>query len=423
MARAGLLAGLRVRPVGSNTKNAMTGEAVEAAIAEEVAAGNIPFFVTATLGTTASCAFDHLREIGEVCVRHGVWLHVDAAYAGPAFICPEFRPLLNGIELADSFNMNPHKFMLTAHDCSTLWVRRATDLTDVFHVDAKYLATARNHMPSFRHWAIQLSRRFRALKLWFVIRLYGVEGIRAYIRKQVTLAKEFERLVRTDRRFQVAAPAVLGLVCFRLRDKTFGNSLTDALLSRINAARRVHMIPSMLRRGSQYVIRFAVCSRYTELSDVQLAWREVCHHADELLSEPKRVLRAKTRWTAVRVATGLGLLRQTNMALFERWNSTDSTSSAGEVHPDQLLFECSALDDSEESGGSDGDVVGDTIVELSGESGSDREGDKKPSEEWGDAANGDSEVTEGKQAKASDKETDQKDMASDSKPSANNQTM
>ncbi|KAF0292807.1 Aromatic-L-amino-acid decarboxylase [Amphibalanus amphitrite] len=383
VARAGLLAGLRVRPVRSNTRNALTGEAVEAAVAEELAAGNIPFFVAATLGTTASCAFDHLRNIGAVCARRALWLHIDAAYAGPAFICPEFRPLLDGVELADSFNMNPHKFMLTAHDCSTLWVRRATDLTDVFHVDAKYLATARNSMPSFRHWAIQLSRRFRALKLWFVIRLYGVEGIRSYIRQQVSLAKEFERLVRSDRRFEVAAPAVLGLVCFRLRDKEFGNSLTDALLSRVNAARRVHMIPSMLRGGTQYVIRFVVCSRYTELRDVQLAWSEVQRHADQLLAQPERVVRAKARWGAVRAATGLGLLRHTNMALFERWNSTDSSSSAGEVHPDQLLFECSALDSEASDSESEPEPPPDGALPTQQP---DPAGTEPPTKESGDAA-------------------------------------
>ncbi|XP_037088064.1 aromatic-L-amino-acid decarboxylase-like [Pollicipes pollicipes] len=311
VARASLLSGLRIRTLPSDDAASLRGPTLRRAVEEEIQAGNIPFFVLAAIGTTASCAFDNLPELGPVCERYGLWLHIDAAYAGAACICPEFRPLLNGLEYASSFNFNPHKFMLTNLDCSALWVRRSRDLTDVFEVNPLFLKTPASDMPSYRHWAIQLSRRFRALKLWFVMRLYGAEGLRAHVRRQVALAKEFEGLVRADPRFEIAAPVTLGLVCFRL--KRYGNMINDHLLSRINGARRIHMVPSMLPNET-YVIRFVVCSRYTESRDVQLAWREVQRHTDELLSSTEVLSRAKMLWGSVRAAS-IGL------RLFHSWHS------------------------------------------------------------------------------------------------------
>uniref|UniRef100_A0A4W4E6X1 Aromatic-L-amino-acid decarboxylase n=1 Tax=Electrophorus electricus TaxID=8005 RepID=A0A4W4E6X1_ELEEL len=240
----------------------------------------------ATLGTTPSCAFDRITELGPICNAEGMWMHIDAAYAGSAFICPEFRPLLDGVEFADSFNFNPHKWLLVNFDCSTMWVKRRADIIGAFKMDPLYLK--HDHQESglvtdYRHWQIPLGRRFRSLKLWFVFRMYGLRGLQAYIRKHVGLAKEFERLVRNDERFEICADVVLGLVCFRLKGS---NELNELLLRRINGARRVHLVPCQL--AGAFVLRFAVCSRTTESRHAQEAWRHISELASELLRGQKR---------------------------------------------------------------------------------------------------------------------------------------
>lgn len=172
---------------------------------EDETMGLIPFYVSTTLGTTSSCSFDNLQEIGPTCQRFSnVWLHVDAAYAGNAFICPELKPLLAGIEYADSFNTNPNKWLLTNFDCSTLWVRDRIRLTSALVVDPLYLQHGYSDATiDYRHWGVPLSRRFRSLKLWFVMRTYGISGLQSYIRHHIRLAKKFEALVLKDRRFEV----------------------------------------------------------------------------------------------------------------------------------------------------------------------------------------------------------------------------
>uniref|UniRef100_A0AAQ4RZR6 Aromatic-L-amino-acid decarboxylase n=1 Tax=Gasterosteus aculeatus aculeatus TaxID=481459 RepID=A0AAQ4RZR6_GASAC len=222
----------------------------------------------ATLGTTSSCAFDHITELGPICNEENMWMHIDAAYAGSAFICPEFRPLLNGIEFADSFNFNPHKWLLINFDCSTMWVKKRQDIIGAFKVEPLYLK--HENQESGRHWQIPLGRRFRSLKMWFVFRLYGIEGLQAHIRKQVVLAKEFESLVRADKRFEICAEVVMGLVCFRLKGS---NELNQLLLKRITESRTIHLVPCQL--SGLFVLRFAVCSRVTDSGHVQHAWRQI----------------------------------------------------------------------------------------------------------------------------------------------------
>lgn len=172
---------------------------------EDETMGLIPFYVSTTLGTTSCCSFDNLTEIGKVCKRFpNVWLHVDAAYAGNSFICPELKHLLQGIEYADSFNTNPNKWLLVNFDCSTLWVRDRIRLTSALVVDPLYLQHGySDDSIDYRHWGVPLSRRFRSLKLWFVLRSYGITGLQKYIRHHIELAKRFERLVLKDRRFEV----------------------------------------------------------------------------------------------------------------------------------------------------------------------------------------------------------------------------
>jgi tyrosine decarboxylase len=181
---------------------------------EDLAMGQIPFFVSTTLGTTSCCSFDNLAEIGPVCGDFDAWMHVDGAYAGNAFICEEFKPLMKGIEWATSFNTNPNKWLLVNFDCSTMWVRDRFKLTQALVVDPLYLQhTYSAQSIDYRHWGVPLSRRFRALKLWFVLRSYGIEGLQKYIRNHCRLAKKFELMVLSDKRFEVLNDVQVRIYC------------------------------------------------------------------------------------------------------------------------------------------------------------------------------------------------------------------
>lgn len=278
-----MLGGVKLRSLKADGMNRLRGETVEAAIREDLAAGLIPFYIVATLGTTSSCAFDCLDEIGPVGNRHNVWVHVDAAYAGSAFICPEYRYLMKGIETADSFNFNPHKWMLVNFDCSAMWLKDPRWVVDAFNVDPLYLKhDMQGSAPDYRHWQIPLGRRFRALKLWFVLRLYGIENLQAHIRRHCGFAKKFEALCRADDRFEIVGDVTMGLVCFRLKGS---NELNDTLLKRINGRGKIHMVPSKI--NEVFFLRMAVCSRFTVSEDMDFTWKEVAEAADEVLSDKK----------------------------------------------------------------------------------------------------------------------------------------
>ena len=180
----------------------MRPDCLAEALAADVAAGRRPFFVCATAGTTSSLGFDPLRAIGEICRRHGVWLHVDAALAGTAAVCPEFRGMLDGLELADSFCFNPHKWMFTNFDCSCFFVADRGPLIRALGIMPEYLknrATQSGAVIDYRDWQVPLGRRFRALKLWFVLRSFGIEGIQRRVRAHVALARELADWIEADR--------------------------------------------------------------------------------------------------------------------------------------------------------------------------------------------------------------------------------
>uniref|UniRef100_A0A7N4NMV6 Aromatic-L-amino-acid decarboxylase n=1 Tax=Sarcophilus harrisii TaxID=9305 RepID=A0A7N4NMV6_SARHA len=241
--------------------------------------------MVATLGTTSCCSFDNLLELGPICNKENIWMHIDAAYAGSAFICPEFRPLLNGVEFADSYNFNPHKWLLVNFDCSAMWVKKRADLIGAFKLDPVYLQHHNQEsglVTDYRHWQIPLGRRFRSLKMWFVFRMYGVKKLQEYIRKHVKLSHEFESLVQKDPRFEVCAEVVLGLVCFRIKGS---NELNEALLEKINKTKKIHLVPCHLR--DKYVLRFAICSRTVESVHIQEAWQHITELATELLKKEK----------------------------------------------------------------------------------------------------------------------------------------
>jgi aromatic-L-amino-acid/L-tryptophan decarboxylase len=278
----------QLRKVAVDAQYAMRPEALEQAIVSDLEAGLTPACVVATIGTTSSTANDPLLAIAEICRRHGIWLHVDAAYAGAAAIVPELRHFFDGVEHADSFVFNPHKWLLVNFDCSAYFVRDREALLQTFRVTPEYLRTAQDpDVVNFRDWGIQLGRRFRALKLWFVIRSYGVDGLRAMIRRHVELAQELAGWVQADPDFELMAPVPFGLVCLRhrpdgLADDTELDELNQKLLARVNATRRVHLTHTRL--GGRYVIRVAVGQWQTERANVAEAWRLINEAAADLSS-------------------------------------------------------------------------------------------------------------------------------------------
>lgn len=216
--KAAKMAIVKLRILETDSNGSFRGDTLRASIERDVEAGLTPFFVVATLGTTGACAFDNLQEIGEVCQDYeSIWFHVDAAYAGSSFILPEMRHFLRGIEFADSFCTNPNKLLLTNFDASALWVKDVMLLKSALTVNPLYLQHEQQSSAiDYRHYGIPLSRRFRALKLWFVFRTYGIAGLQKYMRNHIQLAKRFENHVREDDRFEVRNNVHLGLVCFRL---------------------------------------------------------------------------------------------------------------------------------------------------------------------------------------------------------------
>ncbi|XP_076271335.1 3,4-dihydroxyphenylacetaldehyde synthase 2-like [Rhynchophorus ferrugineus] len=276
--KAGLLGSMTMRLLPTNEHGQLTAETLQEAINKDREAGMIPCYLVANLGTTPTCAFDNLEELGPICKREKVWLHVDAAYAGTAFICPEYRHFMKGVEMADSFNFNPHKWMLVNFDCSALWIKDAKYLVEAFNVERIYLKDQHKGLaPEYRHWQIALGRRFRALKIWFVLRIYGVEGIQNHIRKQIGLAQYLEELIKSDNRFEVCTSS-MGLVTFRLKGD---NSLTQKLLQKISDRKNLFLIAG--HANGRFVIRYAVCSRLTEKRDVDYSWKEIMEVTEELI--------------------------------------------------------------------------------------------------------------------------------------------
>ncbi|MCX6568705.1 MAG: pyridoxal-dependent decarboxylase [Candidatus Aminicenantes bacterium] len=258
---------------------------LEEAMTKDRRAGFVPACVVATVGTTSSGAIDPLRAVGEICRRHGAWLHVDAAWAGTAAVLPEKRWILDGVELADSFVFNPHKWMATNFDCSAYFVKDPATLVRTFEIHPEYLKTGVDaKVKNYRDWGIQLGRRFRALKLWFVIRSYGVEGLQAMVREHLRLATLFKDWVEADSRFALLAPVDLGLVCFRLDDgrEEYGlDALNRRLLERVNASGRVFLTHTTLR--GKYAIRLVVGQRTTEERHVRGAWDIISAAAGDVL--------------------------------------------------------------------------------------------------------------------------------------------
>ncbi|RQX19948.1 aspartate aminotransferase family protein, partial [Micromonospora ureilytica] len=261
--------GIRSIEVDPDTQAMLPG-ALRAAIEADLASGDTPAIVVATIGTTSTTAIDPLPEIGAICAEYGIWLHVDAAYAGAAAVCPELRWTHAGLEYADSYCFDPHKWLLTGFDCDAFWVADRAELIEALTVLPEFLrnaATESGAVIDYRDWQVPLGRRFRSLKLWFVLRWYGAEGLRAHIRSSVALAERFAERIRADDRFELAAAHPFSLVCFRLRADDDTNA---ALLASANATGRVYLTHT--RVAGRYTLRLAVGAPQTTEAHIDEAW-------------------------------------------------------------------------------------------------------------------------------------------------------
>ena len=246
------------------------------AITDDIAAGYFPLCVVAALGTTGCTAVDPLSEIAEVCEEFKTWLHVDAAYAGTALLLPEYRWMIEGIKKADSFVFNPHKWMFTNFDCSAYFVNDRDTLIRTFEILPEYLKTAsRGLVNDYRDWGIPLGRRFRALKLWFVIRSFGVTQLQEMIREHIRIARWFEQQVTDHGAFEILAPVPLSLVCFRyhpsgIDDTENLNRINAELLDKLNATGSIFLTHTKL--NGQYTLRMSIAGIQTTQHHVEKAW-------------------------------------------------------------------------------------------------------------------------------------------------------
>jgi aromatic-L-amino-acid decarboxylase len=258
----------------------MRPEALARQIEQDRRTGSVPFFVCGTVGTTSSNAIDPIREIGAICQKEHLWLHVDAAMSGTAALCPEFRQIHDGLELVDSYCFNPHKWMFTNFDCDCFYVADRKALIQTLSVLPEYLrnkATESGAVIDYRDWQVPLGRRFRALKLWFVIRHYGVEGMQHHVRRHVELAQEFAQWVKKDNRFELVAPVPLNLICFRHKA---GDEVNQKIMERLN--RSGDLFLTHTRLNDKLTLRVCVGQANTEQRHVENAWKRIQEEADKI---------------------------------------------------------------------------------------------------------------------------------------------
>ena len=266
-----------LRLITVDEKFAMRPDALAQRIQQDRQDGLIPCFVCATVGTTSSNALDPVAEIGHICREQTIWLHVDAAMSGTAALCPEFRHIHNGLEFADSYCFNPHKWMFTNFDCDCFYVADRKALIQTLSVLPEYLrnkATETGAVIDYRDWQIPLGRRFRSLKLWFVIRHYGVQGLQHHVREHVRLAQQFAEWVKQDAEFELAAPVPLNLVCFRHKG---GDQINQDLMDRLNRSGVLYLTHTRL--NNRLTLRFCVGQTNTQARHVERAWKRIQQEA------------------------------------------------------------------------------------------------------------------------------------------------
>ncbi len=271
-----------LRMIDVDEKFAMRIDLLKQQIEKDKAAGLTPFFICAALGTTSSNAIDPIAGIGEIAKQENCWFHIDAAMSGTAMLCPEFRHFQDGVELADSYCFNPHKWMFTNFDCDVFWVANRQELINTFSILPEYLrnqATESGEVFDYRDWHVQLGRRFRSLKLWFVIRHYGVEGLQFHIRKHVELARKFTNWVKQSDDFELFVDPPFNLVCFR---HIAGDDFNMKLMNAINQTGRAFFTHTKLNR--QVVLRMSIGQTNTEEKHVKETWELIANVAREIKS-------------------------------------------------------------------------------------------------------------------------------------------
>lgn len=286
--KAAIVLGLghaNVRRIPSDEQFRMSVPALEEAIARDRAEGRLPMAVVATVGSTSTTSIDPVEPIADLCARERIWLHVDAAYAGSAAICPEYRALMPGIERADSLVTNPHKWLFTPVDCSVLYVRDPALLKAAFSLVPEYLRTDEAGVTNLMDLGFQLGRRFRALKLWMVIRAFGAEGLRERIREHCALARDFAARVEADPNFELAAPVPFSAVCFRARtpDPADPERFNERLNARVNAAGPFFVSPTVLR--GRTTLRIAIGNLRTGSEHIEALWDTITREAEALRRE------------------------------------------------------------------------------------------------------------------------------------------
>jgi aromatic-L-amino-acid decarboxylase len=256
------------------------------AIELDIHNGSQPLAIVATLGTTGSTAIDPLDSIAEIASTNNIWLHVDAAFTGTALILDEYKWMINGIEKVDSFVFNPHKWMFTNFDCSAYFIKDKDSLIKTFTINPEYLKTKISGMVNdYRDWGIQLGRRFRALKLWFVIRSFGVAGLKDKIRYHISLAEQLEQKISCSENFEMVTPRTLNLLCFRYKPENLSdldqlNSINEELLQKVNLTGKIYITHTKL--NGKYTLRMVIAQTNVNESHVNNAWELIQKTAHEL---------------------------------------------------------------------------------------------------------------------------------------------
>nr|AXK92562.1 tryptophan decarboxylase [Gelsemium sempervirens] len=282
---------IRLIPTTAETNFSISPSVLRGIVEADLAAGLVPLFLCATVGTTSTTAIDPVNELAEIANEYKMWIHVDAAYAGSACICPEFRHHLNGVERVDSLSLSPHKWLLCYLDCCCLWVKKPNLLKRALSTNPEYLRNQRSEFDKvvdYKDWQVGTGRKFRALKLWLILRSYGVANLQSHIRSDVQMAKMFEEFVKSDPRFEVVVPRAFSLVCFRLKPFPGSNAahieiLNKKLLEMVNSSGRIYIIHTVV--GGIYMLRLAVGGTLTEERHVCAAWELIKEFADALLKE------------------------------------------------------------------------------------------------------------------------------------------
>lgn len=277
-----------IRKIPIDHKFRMRPDLLREAIVADLAAGKTPCCIVASVGSTSTAAIDPVDEIAQVAEDHNIWLHVDAAYGGSAAVLPEMRALLNGVARAHSLVLNPHKWLYVSIDCSVLFTRYPEIFRRASSLSAEYLKTGEDdQVVNYMDYGVQLGRRFRALKLWYVFRYYGRQGVVGMLRESLRLAQLLKSLIESDSDFEVAAPVSLSLVCFRHRS---GNAVTRRVLAELNASGEAFLSHTVL--NGQYVLRFAIGNFQTTESDIRQTWSAIAALAKKIAAEEEALSEA-----------------------------------------------------------------------------------------------------------------------------------